>query len=147
MPDKPWKAHERRTAKRLGGVRTPLSGSASHHTSADIIHPTLYIECKYRKTFAILSAMHRVEANEEKEQRNKELRPNGEKKPPVLILQERGAKRAYALISIGNLTTAFPITSGICASRSETSIQTPLTPPRDQPKKPRERKSHQQSQH
>lgn len=49
MPDKAWKAFERRIAKSLGTVRTPLSGGASRHTRSDTLHPDLYVECKTRK--------------------------------------------------------------------------------------------------
>ncbi|MBA7712890.1 hypothetical protein ES703_121881 [subsurface metagenome] len=49
MADKAWKAFERRVAKSLGTVRTPLSGISSRHTSSDTLHPDLYVECKMRK--------------------------------------------------------------------------------------------------
>ncbi len=49
MPDKAWKAFERRIAKSLGTERTPLSGGASRHTTSDTLHPDLYVECKWRK--------------------------------------------------------------------------------------------------
>ncbi len=49
MPDKAWKAFERRIAKSLGTERTPLSGISSRHTSSDTLHPDLYVECKWRK--------------------------------------------------------------------------------------------------
>ncbi len=48
-----WKGMERKIAKLLGGERTPLSGINSGHTGADIIHPYFFVECKYRKNFAI----------------------------------------------------------------------------------------------
>lgn len=50
-----WKALERRICAKLGGRRTPLSGSNSQHgTSADCIetkYPKLYIEIKLRAKF------------------------------------------------------------------------------------------------
>ena len=50
-----WKALERRLCRKLGGRRTPLSGSNSQHgTSADCIetkYPWLYIEIRMRKSF------------------------------------------------------------------------------------------------
>lgn len=47
-----WKAFERQVAEKFKkftghGHRTPLSGSRSLHTAGDIIHPTIYVECKY----------------------------------------------------------------------------------------------------
>lgn len=55
MPDKAWKAFERRIAKSLGTERTPLSGGASRHTTSDTLHPDLYVECKTRRSSAICS--------------------------------------------------------------------------------------------
>ena len=50
-----WKALERRICAKLGGRRTPLSGSNSQHgTSADCIktkHPWAYFEIKLRARF------------------------------------------------------------------------------------------------
>jgi hypothetical protein len=89
---KAWKAHELRTARRLGGARNPLSGSHSRHSRGDIIHPSLYVECKYRKRFALLTLMRAVED-----------KAKDEKKRPVLVLQERNARQAYALIRLNDL--------------------------------------------
>ena len=41
-----WKEHERRTARRLGGERVAV---ADKRSDADVLHPTLSIECKHRK--------------------------------------------------------------------------------------------------
>jgi hypothetical protein len=89
---KAWKEHERRTARRLGGVRNPLSGSLSCNTGADIIHPRLYVECKYRSRFAFLTVMRQVEQKSKKEG-----------KMPLLVLQEKNAKHAYILIPLNDL--------------------------------------------
>ena len=48
------KALEYRCARYWGGRRTPLSGSNSGHTGADIIHARLYVECKHAQTYATL---------------------------------------------------------------------------------------------
>ena len=40
-----WKNFERRVAAKLGGKRIPITG----RKGLDIDHPTLDIECKYRK--------------------------------------------------------------------------------------------------
>jgi len=53
LPDKAWKAFERRIAKSLGTDRTPLSGGASRHTTSDTLHPHLYVECKLAKRLAL----------------------------------------------------------------------------------------------
>jgi len=51
MPDKSWKAYERRLAAEFHGKRTPLSGISSGHTHADVIHPTLFVDLKLRREF------------------------------------------------------------------------------------------------
>lgn len=49
-PEPAWKQAERATARKLGGERTPLSGSNSRHTAADAIGTEEYVEHKHRKT-------------------------------------------------------------------------------------------------
>ena len=51
MPNKTWKTFEREVAKFFSGTRNPLSGGRSRHTRGDVIHPVLYVECKYSKDF------------------------------------------------------------------------------------------------
>jgi len=46
MPDKAWKKRERDVAVYFNGMRTPLSGGNGKVTRADVIHDTLFIECK-----------------------------------------------------------------------------------------------------
>ena len=48
MPDKAWKNRERLVAKFFGGVRNALSGINSKVTHSDVIHDSLFIECKLR---------------------------------------------------------------------------------------------------
>lgn len=50
MSEKAWKQAERTVARKLGGERTPLSGSNSRHTGADAIGTEEYVEHKRRKT-------------------------------------------------------------------------------------------------
>jgi hypothetical protein len=73
-----WKKLERKVAKKLGGVRNPLSGKHSRHTSGDVIHPKFYIECKYRKNFAVATLFDEVRKNAKKES-----------KIPILVLKEK----------------------------------------------------------
>jgi len=87
MPDKSWKRAERKGANLIGGVRTPLSGGASRHTHGDAIHPVIYLEMKYRKSFAVVSQIRR---EEEKAKR--------EGKVAVLGFQQRGKHTRYYLI-------------------------------------------------
>jgi len=87
MPDKAWKAFERRIAKSLDTHRTPLSGGASRHTRSDTLHPDLYVECKQRKSSYAFSqyAATRIHAREEK-------------KVPVLALHVSGSPTTLAII-------------------------------------------------
>ena len=48
-----WKAFERRIALFFSTSRTPMTGSTSRHTSADIIDDYLYLECKSNKSPAL----------------------------------------------------------------------------------------------
>lgn len=79
--DKPWKRAERVAAALFGGLRNPLSGSNSHHTAGDVIHPTLYVEVKHRQRQAAISLM-RDTATEAKKER----------KLPVLVTSEPNGK-------------------------------------------------------
>jgi len=49
--NKTWKSFERRVAKALGGKRIPCSGTGE--IQGDVLHDKFFIECKYRKKFAI----------------------------------------------------------------------------------------------
>jgi len=75
MPDKPWKAFERRIAKSLGTERTPLSGIASKHTRSDTLHPILYVECKNTAESATCKLF-----------RQTRIRAGAENKRPVIAL-------------------------------------------------------------
>lgn len=87
MPDKPWKVAERKAAATVGGKRNPLSGGGSRHTRADVIHPTIYLEVKYRKEFAIVSQIRKDEEKAKKEG-----------KVAVLCLQQKGLHTRYYLV-------------------------------------------------
>lgn len=87
MPDKAWKRAERKGATAIGSTRTPLSGSASRHTKSDSLHPVIYLEMKYRKSFAVVSQI-----------RKEQLKAKKERKVAVLGLQQRGLKTRYYLI-------------------------------------------------
>jgi hypothetical protein len=87
MPDKPWKRAERKGALAICGRRNPLSGGNAGHTRADAIHPTIYLEMKYRQRFAVVSQMRKEEEKAKKEG-----------KIAVLGFQQRGLKTRYYLI-------------------------------------------------
>jgi len=87
MPDKAWKAFERRIAKSLGTERTPLSGGASRHTRSDTLHPELFVECKLRAHSPTYIWFNVTQAWAKEE-----------KKIPVVALHQRGARTTLALI-------------------------------------------------
>ena len=87
MPDKTWKAVERRIAKMFGGTRNPLSGRNSRHTSADIIHPSLYIEVKHRSRIPFYKVWKDVYA-----------KAKSEGKIPVLVIHEKGSETYLAVV-------------------------------------------------
>jgi len=87
MSDKSWKRAERKGAAVIGSTRTPLSGGSSKHTRSDSLHPTIYLEMKYRKVFAIVSQI-----------RQDEVKAKKEGKIAVLGLQQRGLHTRYYLI-------------------------------------------------
>jgi len=87
MPDKAWKRAERNAAHLIGGIRTPLSGGNSKQTRADVIHPVIYLEMKYRKSFAVVEQMRREEEKAKKEG-----------KVAVLGFQQKGLHTRYYLI-------------------------------------------------
>ena len=55
MADKAWKRREREVAGFFNGSRTPLSGGNSKLTRADVIHDSLFIECKLRAKHSVVS--------------------------------------------------------------------------------------------
>lgn len=81
MADKPWKEAERRVAFFLTGNRgnrNPLSGSTSKHTAGDVLHPSLYVEVRYRASLAVVTWWHEIVSFARKEH-----------KTPVLVLQKK----------------------------------------------------------
>lgn len=84
-----WKRGEARVARLFGARRTPLSGSNSAHTAADVIHPDVFVEVKYRARWSVLSLYDRVAEMAARE-----------KKLPVLVLQEKRRRGAYAVIPL-----------------------------------------------
>ena len=55
MPDKAWKKRERDVAGYFNGMRTPLSGGNGKVTRADVIHDSLFIECKLRAKHTVVT--------------------------------------------------------------------------------------------
>ncbi len=87
MPDKAWKAFERRIAKSLDTERSPLSGIYDHITKSDTMHSDLYVECKQRKT----SLLHGLFVPIRRQARV-------EHKVPVLAYHRKGSPNTLAVI-------------------------------------------------
>lgn len=88
MVDKAWKSLERRVAAFFHSIRTPLSGSNSHHdTESDTLHEALYIECKQRKASGAVALFRDTEAKARKE-----------KKIPVVALQQTGDTLGWLIV-------------------------------------------------
>lgn len=50
-----WKVFEREVANFFGTTRSPMSGMIKAVTNSDSLHRKLYIECKYRATFSLIT--------------------------------------------------------------------------------------------
>ena len=87
MPDKTWKAVERRVAKMFGGQRNPLSGGNSRHTQGDVIHPMFFIEVKHRAKIPFLKIWLDTKQKAKKEG-----------KIPVLIVHQKGSQNYVAVV-------------------------------------------------
>ena len=89
MADKAWKSFERRVAKLIGGERIPVSGRQRGY-AADIAHPWLGVECKYRRKLPewMTDAMRQAKASCNKHQM------------PIVIIGEKGDKteNAWAIV-------------------------------------------------
>lgn len=101
MPDKVWKAFERKVAGFFCTERTPGSGSSgtfSNHplrTTSDTLHERLYIEAKRDKNFLgrqLLRLLDKVTSEAGKE-----------KKIPVIALKEHGRHHFFILVRSDHL--------------------------------------------
>jgi hypothetical protein len=94
MPDKSWKAFERRVARFFGCQdRNPLSGINGKHTASDTLHPELFIEAKQRQHYAIIRLW-----DEAKQLSTKEG------KIPVIAISEKNRPGFWVLCHSSDLT-------------------------------------------
>ena len=92
MPDKAWKKRERDVAGYFKGMRTPLSGGNGKVTRADVIHDSLFIECKLKKKHSVVSLW-----DETKELAKKEG------KTPVVALCEKERPGLWVMVHSNDL--------------------------------------------
>lgn len=78
MPDKSWKAFERRVAAFFHTERNALSGGNSKITRSDTLHPVLFIECKQRQRHTAVALWDETKAL-----------ADAEGKTPVVCLSEK----------------------------------------------------------
>jgi len=88
MADKNWKRHERATAARLGGKRTPINGRGCE---ADVAHAWLAIECKSKR---VLPAWLRGALKQAKQAAGTAL------KLPVAVLHQERTAHKHDLVVI-----------------------------------------------
>lgn len=92
MGDKAWKQRERQVAAYFGGERTPLSGGNGKITRADVIHDSLFIECKLRQKHSAVTLW-----DDTKEMADKE------DKTPVVVLCEKNRKGFWIMVHSDDL--------------------------------------------
>lgn len=97
-----WKMLEQRVCEKLGGTRTPLSGSLSKHgTGADCINckrlpEATYVEIKLRANFAHHSLFKEVAAA-----------AKAEYKTPVLITHVKNERSELVILRIEDFVSLF----------------------------------------
>ena len=91
MADKPWKRMERQVASFFGGKRCPVLGT---ETSADVDHPTLYIECKKRKKHSVITLWDNTK---------RRAKAEGKDKTPVVCLSENGRPGFWIVVHSDDL--------------------------------------------
>lgn len=82
-----WKKAEGKVAKFFGSTRTPLSGGNSKITRSDSLHPSIYIENKYREKHAILKLYDDTAEKAKKEG-----------KLPIITLEEKGRSGFWMIL-------------------------------------------------
>ena len=84
-----WKSYEYRIAKLFGGTRNPLSGMNSKHTAADMIHPSIFLECKMRAKIPFMKTFTQTKKLAQKEG-----------KMPIVIFKEKYLKTSIVMIAL-----------------------------------------------
>jgi hypothetical protein len=90
MPDKTWKAVERKVARKLGGQRIPCSGNGE--IPGDVQHPRWHVEVKTRKNLVLKTWYDKAKEDSKKN-------PEGEK-PVLLVVKMKGSHRTFVVMDI-----------------------------------------------
>jgi hypothetical protein len=80
-----WKRLERETARKLGGVRIPISG----RSGTDVLHNKFEIECKLRSKIGFKRWFDKLKKNAS---RNNKI--------PLLILKEKHMKGEFVVLTM-----------------------------------------------
>lgn len=91
MPDATWKQVERRICKKLGGTRTPLSGSNSRITAGDCIHEKYFVEIKMRSKIPFYSEFNKTAKLGKQE-----------KRVPMMVIHEKGKPSSIVMIRLND---------------------------------------------
>ena len=94
MPDKAWKNRERIVSRFFGGIRNALSGINSKVTHSDVIHDTLFIECKLRAKHSAVKLWDDTKILADKE-----------KKTPVIALCEKNRPGFWIMVHSDDFET------------------------------------------
>ena len=91
MPDKLWKATERRIAKIIGdgAQRNSLSGMNAKITAGDIIHDKFYVEVKERVKIPFYKVFRDVQINAKKEH-----------KIPIMVIHQKNSKDDILIMTL-----------------------------------------------
>ena len=87
MVDKVWKAFERQVARFFGVRRT---GPMQPKGANDIQHDLLHVQCRYRKSWAIINQW-------------KETKKYSKDKIPVMAIRDKGSKGFWLLVHSSDL--------------------------------------------
>jgi len=99
VPEKSWKVFERRVSNYFGTVRTALSGGNSKVTRSDTHHPDLFVECKQRLAWSVITLWDEVARLARLESR----REKHEGKIPVVCLSQANRPGFWLLIHSDDL--------------------------------------------
>ncbi|MEW5760540.1 MAG: hypothetical protein AB1779_07225 [Candidatus Thermoplasmatota archaeon] len=94
MPDKVWKAMERRVAKKLGGKRVPCSGIGQ--IKGDVFHSFFEVECKYRRKFALKKWFDDLRS-----------RAKESGKIPILVVKMKGQHSEFVVLDLKYFVSIF----------------------------------------
>ena len=92
MTDKTSKAVERRIARKLGTVRTPLSGGNGKQTRSDTLHTLFYTEIKHRAKIPFFATWKETVS-----------RVKAENKIPMVVLHQKQSRENIVMMSLDEI--------------------------------------------